>query len=108
MLLRDLHGRKKYGCTMKYDNITFVTVSNDKKVLSENFLMSPLFTETLFQKIVQKGFDNASKAYNEAIKKAENEIIVFAHHDILFPKNWNRRLFSVISEIEKCDENWGF
>jgi hypothetical protein len=88
--------------------ITFVSAVNDRKVFENNFLISPIFASPhSHQIIVQSGFPSAAKAYNEAIDKSENDIIVFCHQDIIFPSNWLTNLQRALKYLDGTDPNWG-
>jgi len=50
---------------------------------------------------------SAPAALNQGLKKAQGEIIVFCHQDVIFPQGWIERLFEQISIVEKTHKNWG-
>jgi hypothetical protein len=88
--------------------ITFVVAVNNRKVFEGNFLASPcLRTPHSHQILVQEGFSSASKAYNDAIDKAQNDLIVFSHQDMIFPGRWLSQLQSALEHLEGEDPNWG-
>ena len=93
---------------MPAEPITFVTATNDRAILDNNFLASPcLAAGSPYQILIQEGFPSASLAYNDAIEKSENDLIVFAHQDILFPACWVDDLRRALKELESTDPNWG-
>jgi hypothetical protein len=57
--------------------------------------------------LIQEGFPSASLAYNDAIDKSENDLIVFAHQDILFPAKWIDELRLALAQLEESDPSWG-
>ncbi len=57
--------------------------------------------------LVQRGFSSAAKAYNDAIARSRNDLIVFAHQDILFPASWLSDLHSALRSLEVSDPKWG-
>jgi hypothetical protein len=90
------------------EHITFVVAVNSNEILKANFLSSPLFCGNKFNQFLpQVNFRSASRAYNEAIDRSENDIIVFAHQDIYFPESWIRDLNNALSYLEKEDPKWG-
>jgi len=89
------------------ESITFVVPVNDENVYSKHFLASPLFKNKKYEILSQRGFASASKAYNDAIDRSDNDIMVFTHQDMSFPDNWERELFLSISYLKKNDPNWG-
>src|ERR1700726_1969951 len=89
-------------------SITFVIAVNNKHVFESNFLASPCLNGAhSHQIIVQEGFSSASKAYNEAIDRSTNDVIVFAHQDILFPEPWLTDLQRALNSLETSDPQWG-
>jgi hypothetical protein len=89
-------------------SITFVIAVNNKHVFESNFLASPCLNGShSHQIIVQEGFSSASKAYNEAIDRSTNDVIVFAHQDILFPEPWLTDLQRALDSLETSDPQWG-
>jgi len=90
------------------DPITFVTAANDPAVLNNNFLVSPcLVYPTPHQVLVQRGYRSAAKAYNEAIEQSSNDLIVFAHQDVIFPSQWADELKQSLDWLERTDPGWG-
>jgi hypothetical protein len=88
--------------------ITFVTASNDRGILASNFLASPcLASGCPHQVLIQEGFPSASLAYNDAIDRSENDLIVFAHQDILFATNWIDDLRLALAQLDESDPSWG-
>ncbi len=88
--------------------ITFVSATNDRGILESNFLASPILAPGFpHQILIQEGFSSASLAYNDAIDKSENDLIVFAHQDILFAANWIEDLRLALARLEETDPNWG-
>lgn len=53
--------------------INYVVASHKENILQKNFLKSKVNGRI----IIQRGYDNISKAYNEA--KIDGDIIVYAH-----------------------------
>jgi hypothetical protein len=94
--------------TMLTKSITFVVASNSREILENNFLASPFLKgDHGHQVVIQEGFSSASKAYNNALEKSVNDLIVFAHQDILFATNWVSDLENALCALEKTDPNWG-
>jgi len=95
------------GCFPVSHPITFSVATNDEAVLRENFLASPLAGLKQVQILLQRDFRSAAAAYNDAIDKSENDLIVFAHQDIYFPAGWIEQLCDAVALLEKQDPNWG-
>jgi len=88
--------------------ITFVVAANSRDILENNLLASAcLRGDSGNQVLVQEGFKSAATAYNDAIGKTTNDLMVFAHQDILFAKNWIADLEKALERLEQTDPNWG-
>ena len=48
-----------------------------------------------------------AEAYNDAIDKAQNDLIIFAHQDVIFPEQWLPHLERVLQYLEENDPQWG-
>jgi hypothetical protein len=74
--------------------INYVVASHKENILQKNFLKSKVNGRI----IIQRGYDNISKAYNEA--KIDGDIIVYAHHDIFLPDNWENEMLEQVNQIK--------
>jgi|SRR5580698_7155186 hypothetical protein len=96
---------------MPYDtqDVTFVTTrSGDPSLIERNFAASPCFNGIANDRIiVQEGFSSAAAAYNDAIDRAQTDIIVFAHQDVYFPEKWLGDLNRSLKILDVMDEDWG-
>jgi hypothetical protein len=89
-------------------NLTFVAAVNNRELLRDNLLMSPCLREAhTHQIIVQEKFRSAAEAYNDAIQKSCNDLIVFAHQDIIFPQSWMSQLGRALDCLQILDPCWG-
>lgn len=88
--------------------ITFVVAVNNKELLEKNFMASPcLRKNSRCEVIVQEGFESAAKAYNDAIDRSLNNLIVFAHQDVIFPASWISDLGRALRSLAVTDPGWG-
>jgi hypothetical protein len=88
--------------------ITFVAAVNDQEILRHNLLASIcLQPPHCHQILVQEGFPSAAKAYNDAIARAENDLIVFIHQDVWLPGPWLQQLEGALKLLQRTDPNWG-
>jgi hypothetical protein len=89
--------------------ITFAVAVNNREILESNFMASPCFVglDHPHQIVIQEGFSSASEAYNDAIEKSENDLIVFCHQDVLFPREWVLQLQQALTSLETTDPQWG-
>lgn len=89
--------------------ITFVVaVKHRTSVLENNFLASPCFTEQHpHQILVQVNYASAARAYNDAVTRSTNDLIVFAHQDVFFLNSWTSQLERALEILNETDPNWG-
>jgi len=81
---------------------------NNREIFDSNFLASPCLREPHpHQILVQEGFQSATQAYNDAIAKSSNDLIIFCHQDILLPENWFSLLDRALGELQTTDPKWG-
>lgn len=85
---------------------SLIVAVNDPTVLEGTLLKSPDIDDRC-QLITRKDYPCASKAYNDGIDEATNELLVFAHSDVFFPHGWLDRLTRAIRDIASVDPNWG-
>lgn len=89
--------------------VTFVvpTYGTDE-ILKSSFLASPCLREPhAHQVLLQREYPSAAKAYNEAIDRADNDLMVFAHQDMVFPSTWLAELDKALVQLEATDPQWG-
>jgi len=89
--------------------VTFVIPVKQKgQIVLDNFLASPcLKNPHPHQILIQENFTSAAKAYNDAIDKSENDLIVFAHQDVILPEEWINDLERALACLEADDPKWG-
>lgn len=90
-------------------SFTFVVaVKSRDDVLENNFLASPCFRRPhLHQILIQENFRSAAKAYNDAIDRSSNDLMVFVHQDIILPESWPPQLERALAYLQTDDPNWG-
>src|ERR1700740_3683606 len=88
--------------------LTFVVATKSPEILKGNFLASAELTKPhQHQLIIQQGFSSAAVAYNDAIEKSENDLMIFAHQDIYLPGSWVSQLEGALELLRERDPNWG-
>jgi hypothetical protein len=88
--------------------VTFVVAVNKRDVLENNFLASPcLRVPHPHEILIQGAYASASKAYNDAIDKSTNDLVVFVHQDIILPESWLADLERALTCLEQDDPQWG-
>lgn len=88
--------------------VTFVAAVNSQEILQDNLLASPgLQGQHGHEILLQEGFGSAAKAYNDALRRATNELVVFVHQDIFLPEDWLSQLENALNVLANSDPNWG-
>jgi hypothetical protein len=88
--------------------ITFVIAVNNRDLFEQNFLASPCLRQLRdHQLLVQEKFRSAAKAYNDAIDRAQSDLIVFCHQDVLLPDTWPSQFQSALDYLALSDPKWG-
>lgn len=88
--------------------ITFVVpVREARGVLEKNLLLSPCLRDPRHQVIVQSNFPSAANAYNDAIERSVNDLIVFCHDDVFLPGPWVSQLDCALDYLQVHDPHWG-
>jgi hypothetical protein len=88
--------------------ITFVVAMNNREVFENNFLASACLRGAhAHEVVVQERFMSAPKAYNEALERSSNDLIVFCHQDIYFPDGWLEDLRRALDYLAIHDPDWG-
>jgi glycosyltransferase involved in cell wall biosynthesis len=89
-------------------NITFAAAVSNRGLFEDNFLASPcLRGPGDYQILAQQGHASASIAYNDAIDKSLNNLIVFCHQDVYLPEAWLSQLQTALDFLEARDPAWG-
>jgi Glycosyltransferase like family len=89
-------------------SITFAVAVNNRAVFKTNFLASPCLRGVHDHEVLaQEGFISAAKAYNDAIDRSTNDLIVFVHQDIFLPETWLQQLNLALDWLRCSDPRWG-
>lgn len=81
----------------------FVTASHKPEILEANLLRSSIFRR--YPLVIQRGFENVPQAYNDA--HAQGDVVIYVHHDVFLPDDFETNLLAGIADIETRDRNWG-
>jgi len=92
--------------------ISFVVAVNDDEELRHNLLASPVTADTLHQWILVDNtrnhrFRDITRLYNEALEKAQNDLVFFFHQDVYLPPGWDNQLCGSLKELRSKDPSWG-
>lgn len=82
--------------------VSFIVAVNNEEVLKRNIKSSSVFLLNEF--ILQRGYINVPKAYNDAVQQSKGDLLCFVHQDVFLPKMWIDALYIAIKEL---DLNWG-
>ena len=89
--------------------ITFVVAVKSKgPILARNLLASPCLSKGNPHRIlVQENFPSAARAYNNALARVADGVVVFVHQDIILPEEWISQLYESLDWLNVNDANWG-
>ncbi|MGH9717543.1 MAG: glycosyltransferase [Candidatus Acidiferrales bacterium] len=88
--------------------LTFAVATNRREILDRNLLASPIFRdEHPHQILVQENYPSAAAAYNDAIERSENDLMVFLHQDMYLPESWMADLQAALQKLKADDPHWG-
>jgi len=88
-------------------SLAAVAPSNDEECLANNLATSPMFVEDGVPLIVKRGYKSAALAYNDGLDCADADIVICTHHDVYFPRGWDKKLLLAIQSLEQRGETWG-
>ena len=83
---------------------TIICAVNKGDVLNDNLLSSRVHIEE-HQIIFKTGYTNICKAYNDALKQAVEDIVIFVHQDVVLGDHFFHDLDTALEKLE--DKNWG-
>jgi arylsulfatase A-like enzyme len=92
--------------------VSFIVAVNDWKELEANLLDSPVAKSAKHEWILVDnsdghGSDGISKVYDDAARRAKNDLLFFMHQDLYLPHGWEARVATGLRELEAQDPNWG-
>ncbi|MGO9008535.1 MAG: glycosyltransferase [Bryobacteraceae bacterium] len=88
--------------------ITFAVAVNNAEVFEGNFLASPCVGGSHgHQVLIQRDFNSAAGAYNEALDRSVNDLVVFVHQDMYLPGSWLQQLSVALDYLAVKDPKWG-
>ena len=85
---------------------TLISATNNDRILRSCLLASPDLG-SVSGVILQRGFAHAALAYNDAIERAETDLLIFVHQDVYLPPGWLDSLRLALLELEEKDPDWG-
>ena len=70
----------------------------------QNFLLSPCLNSAAgHQLLIQEAYSSAAEAYNNAIDRSVNDLMVFVHQDVVLPFTWMSQLRLALKELDVMD-----
>lgn len=91
--------------TMTHNDCCFVIAVNDDRILDNNFKKSKYLDQ--IETIILKGYNSATKAYNDAIRKTDKNYLIFVHQDVYLPIPWMNDAVNCINTLNETNPNWG-
>lgn len=85
-------------------SLAYVACINNDTILEQCLLRSECIAPGSL--IEKRGYDSASRAFNEELVGGTADVYIFVHQDVYFPKGWEQRLHTIIDQIEATDPDW--
>jgi GT2 family glycosyltransferase len=83
-----------------------IAAVNNEALLADCLLQSPDLPSAE-EVLLQRGFTSASLAYNDALRRATGDLLVFVHQDVFLPPGWIETVRCTVSELERRAPEWG-
>lgn len=88
--------------------VTFAVAVNNRDILEQNLLASDSLRQGHpHELLLQENFTSAALAYNDAMERANNDLVIFVHQDVFLPRPWFEQLNAALQALGKTDANWG-
>lgn len=85
---------------------TLISATNSDEVLESSLLSSPDIGGAS-EVILQRGYSSAAASYNNGLRKAKTDVVIFAHQDVYFPRGWIASLRGALDLLSVRDPDWG-
>ena len=92
--------------------ITFIVAVDDPAELRRHVLVSPCYQHGKHQWLFvenrgNRAYGSISQLYADAAQRAKHDLRFHVHQDVLFPPDWEERLFAALRELDSRDPSWG-
>lgn len=80
--------------------------SHNKAIVDANLRLSPDIKSGDLRLEAEYNALSASAGYNSILDRSSEDIVIFSHHDVYFPKGWRNLLHERLIELQKYDPEW--
>lgn len=92
--------------------ITFIVAVDDPDELRRHVLVSDCYRHGGHQWLFvenrgNRAYTSIARLYADAARRAEHDLRFHVHQDVLFPPDWEDRLFAALSDLQSRDPQWG-
>ena len=92
--------------------ITFIVAVDDPRELRRHVLVSDCYRHGAHQWLFvenrrNRAYRSISRLYADAARRAEHDLRFHVHQDVLFPPDWEDRLFKALADLSTHDPKWG-
>jgi glycosyltransferase involved in cell wall biosynthesis len=84
-------------------DFALVAAVNDPQIQARDIGASPFIGSTV---LAERGHPTAGVAYNAGMSRSREDVVIFAHQDVYFPRGWNSRLAAAVEHLERAREPW--
>jgi hypothetical protein len=85
--------------------LAFIVAANNDAILQKNFLNSKVTREKKYPVIIQRGYRNIGKAYNDGRHGVQAEYLVCLHQDVFLPDAWEDQVLASLRQL--AGRPWG-
>jgi hypothetical protein len=86
-------------------SFSLIVAVNDEEVLNTSLLASPDIKD-MCDIVLQTNPPSAAIAFNEGIRKAQGDILIFAHQDVFLPAGWHNAVSQAIHCLNQAQSKW--
>ena len=92
--------------------ITFLVAVDDPDELRRHVLVSDCYRHGQHQWLFvenrgNRAYTSIARLYADAASRAEHDLRFHVHQDVLFPPDWEDRLFTALADLASRDPQWG-
>lgn len=107
-----IEAHRPFASIPNAEPITFVVAVNDPAEFRLHALASDCFRNGRHQWLVventgNRAYDSISRLYFDAGRRARHDLRFYVHQDVVFPPDFEERVFRAIAELDRLDPRWG-
>ncbi len=110
--LPPIQSHRPFAAIPNAEPITFIVAVDDPRELRRHVLVSDCYRHGGHQWLFvenrgNRAYSSISRLYVEAARRAAHDLRFHVHQDVLFPPDWEQRLFAALADLAGRDPQWG-